>query len=193
MLARDVAKSLKGSGAGEPRLVSITGGRKDYAEIVARLSEDKTEALFFAGFPPEAALVLRGLRRANLEIRFLGSDALATADFSAALGAEAGNLAVLVPADLYPASDWEPDLFSGEDLPRSRRALIAATHAAIEAWAEAARRSGSRAPEVVGAALAAGPIMTRALGSISFDENGDVRTQSFVPARWDGEGWNASQ
>jgi ABC-type branched-subunit amino acid transport system substrate-binding protein len=66
---------------------------------------------------------------------------------------------------------------------------MARTFAAIEAWAEASRESGSLAPGMVAAALLARRVNTSAAGQIAFDENGDARVPSYVPANWNGDAW----
>ena len=45
-----------------PFVVPIVAGRREYDVELAKLKRAAPEALFFAGYPPEAAVVLRGLR-----------------------------------------------------------------------------------------------------------------------------------
>jgi branched-chain amino acid transport system substrate-binding protein len=167
-LAEDAARSLKAAGIGNVPTLAIAAGGKDYDAIVRRLAEARAEAVFFAGYPAEARVIVTALRRAGLDTRFLGSDSLATAEFTDVAGGDPERICVLV----------------------AREAEIGAlTHAAVEAWADGVRQANSFEPKDVSAALARTSMQTSALGPIGFDGNGDARIVSFAPAVWNGAGW----
>jgi branched-chain amino acid transport system substrate-binding protein len=192
--ARDLAeraeKIWRGNGTASAPLFAIETGREDYSDVAARVAALKPEAVFFAGFPMEAAIFLKGLRRAGQSARFLGSDSLAGDIFGGAAGPEPENVRVLLPNDPAPREGWRPqEIADLNRYPEASRGFMGRTYGAIEAWAEAARRSGSLTPDAVSAALMAGPIETAALGPISFDENGDARVPSYAAAHWNGMHW----
>lgn len=164
--------------AAPPALVlPIVAGRRDYEPEIAKLAAAKPEAILFAGYPSEAAVILRGLRKAGLTATLIASDANATPEF-----AEAANLSnspadavqVLTPAEAHSGADAIP--------PQSRGLSILAA-AAIESWTAAASAAGSNDPAKIAAALSAAPVATQSMGEISFDANGDARLPSFTAAR----------
>lgn len=163
-IAEGAHKLLLAGGISAPSVLTIVAGKRDYDDIAQRLKADGTEAVLFAGYPDEAQIVLAGFRRAQITPAVLCSDSLAASDFLPSSGGYDGMLRVLIAAD------------PGESL--ERRA-----EAAVEAWAVAVKRAGSREARAVARALRTGEVETRALGAVSFSQEGDVRTHSFVVAR----------
>lgn len=69
-----------------PVVVPIVAGRRDYDAELQKLKISPPEAVFFAGYPSEAAVVLRSLRKARVAATMIASDANATDEFVAAAG-----------------------------------------------------------------------------------------------------------
>jgi branched-chain amino acid transport system substrate-binding protein len=67
-----------------PAVIPIVAGRRDYDAEMQKLKSSPPEAVFFAGYPSEAAVVLRSLRNAGIAAALIGSDANATDEFGAA-------------------------------------------------------------------------------------------------------------
>jgi branched-chain amino acid transport system substrate-binding protein len=86
------ARSLTGAVTGElsarkiapPLVIPIVAGRRDYDAEIQKLKSSPPEAVFFAGYPSEAAVVLRSLRKAGISAALIASDANATDEFGAA-------------------------------------------------------------------------------------------------------------
>jgi ABC-type branched-subunit amino acid transport system substrate-binding protein len=148
-----------------PLVIPIVAGRRDYGPDLAKLNAARPEAAFFAGYPPEAAVVLRGLRTAGFTGTLIASDANATDGFAAAAAAPdlpspKVNVMVMVPA-----------AGSGG---LGERNLERAAEDAMRTWLDA-RTSGD-------------PVQALARSS-EFDERGDARVPSFraaplVDGRW---------
>ncbi|OYW52680.1 MAG: hypothetical protein B7Y80_16775 [Hyphomicrobium sp. 32-62-53] len=139
-----------------PFVVPIVAGRRDYDAELAKLTGLPPDVIFFAGYPSEAAVVLRSLRKARLGAAVIASDANATDDFAKAAEGSLSQVKVMVrgagsggldPGDLREAAE---------------RAVII--------W-QAARISGDPATNMSGGDS----------GSASpFDAKGDARVHSFV-------------
>lgn len=188
-IAEDAARALKAAGLQSVLMLPIVSGRKDYEPVARQLEEAGTEALLFAGYPTEALVILDDLRRAGSDARFIGSDSLATAEFSDASAADATRIRVLVPRAPEVNANWlaaEPEDSGGK---ADMKALAALTHAAVEAWAHGVREAKSFEGAGVAAALARDAANTEALGAVGFDEKGDARIISFAPAVWNGASW----
>jgi branched-chain amino acid transport system substrate-binding protein len=149
-------------------MLTIVAGRQDYDAIARRLKDARAEAVLFAGYPAEARVILDGFRREGLDARVLGSDSLATPEFTDTAGANPERLRVLMAHNLDVA---------------------ALTHGAVEAWADGVRQANTFEPKEVAGTLSRITAKTSALGPISFDENGDARVVSFAPAVWNGTSW----
>lgn len=191
MLAQGAVRSLAASGTTGFSTLPISAGQKDYAHVAARLAAMRPGAVFFAGFPAEAILVLAAIRKAGISAAFLGADALATPGFGKELTPDLEPVRVLLPSDVEPRPDWHAA--DANELPNSSSAgsaLAARTHRAIEAWAHAAQRAGTLATDRVAETLTKGAVATASSGPLTFDTNGDARVPSFEPARWSGTRWS---
>ena len=85
-IANDVLAAFKQAGFTEVLSAAVWGGQKDYSKLVAKLQAANIHALFFAGFPLEAGLLLRQLRSAGLSTVFVGTETLASAQFADTAG-----------------------------------------------------------------------------------------------------------
>jgi branched-chain amino acid transport system substrate-binding protein len=179
-----------------PVVFPIVAGEKAYAPVVTGIMDANAEAVFFAGYPAEATIILSGLRRAGSKARFLGSDSLATPDFTALpIARDPGVRLMLRPGLVGEPAQMERNLV---DLAEATQVPVAANgdrltplmlEAAISIWAEAARRAGSTSALALISALDAGRFDMGSLGTVSFDEKGDARIPSFIAAAWTGSHW----
>lgn len=127
---------------------------------------DNVGAVLFAGFPAEAIVVLKRLRARGVTAPFLGVDALATGELSAALPNKLEGAFVLVSSDqAYSTANR--------------------TTAAIGLW-HAANKASAANP---GAALAGIAYDDPALGRITFDAKGDAGIPSYLVSAWRDGAW----
>lgn len=168
-------------------IVPIVAGRRDYDAEIAQLALARPEAVLFAGYPSEAALILRGMRKAGLAAVLVGSDALATAEFAEFVGEDdrAGRRVQVLARTPNDAAPQGPE----ETGPGPHAAFA---HGAIEAWAAAVVRANSTELGKVAAAISIAPITTRALGVISFDAKGDASLPSYTAAVLVAGRWTAA-
>lgn len=171
-LAKDVAARLDARlGGASPRVrLQFVASEFDYGRLVtAAAAAGEIGAIFFAGYPQEAIVVLRQLRARGIAAPFVGSDALATSELGAALGGTSGEVRVLRPADAPDAAGV------GER-----------TLAAVEIWGQAKLRAG---PSALAAALGAGTWPTTQFGPVAFDGKGDAQLPSYVVCSWGKGAW----
>ena len=177
---------LKAAGVDPVSLLPIVAGKPDYEEIALRLKEDRVEALFFAGYPDEAAIIVARLAALGVDIPILGSDALATPEFARTASQSGQRIAVLLPSELSPAA--AKDASSPEDLNEAASAGLRA-RSAFEAWLETVNKLGTFDGTALAQALRGAPIRTPSLGEIGFDANGDLDAPAFAPASPRGGRW----
>ncbi len=179
--------------AGNPdvAMLTIVAGEKDYSALIARVRDWQCAAVLFAGFPVEAASIVRQMRAAGITVPFIGTDAVATEEFAAAAGDVAEGVQVLVPSASAPDPTPPTATASAEaaSVPRQLGAGLRA-RAAVEIWAAAAREASSAAPEAVASALAKAPHAS-ALGPIAFDAKGDANIASYTVLTRRGDTWVA--
>lgn len=170
-IVQDAEKALRAAGVEEPTVLPLVAAKTDYPDIVEKIKKLNVEAVFFAGYPDEAAIILDGLRRAGLTMPVLGSDSLTTPEFAeqAERNGRIWALRRSEPGD--PANE-------GPGGAIARRAA-----AALDIWAQAVRSANSAESVPVAATLHTRAFETHALGHVSFDDRGDSREQSFGIAR----------
>lgn len=176
-VADGARRALKDAGIAEPPILALVAAKAAYPDILAKLKSLDAEAVLFAGYPNEAAIILEGVRREGLKLAFLGSDSLATPEFAQRIGPDRTThvLMRLEPGDVADEGAYGP---------MARRA-----EAALEICAQAARAANSLEPTAVAAALRGGDFETRTMGRVSFDARGDSREPSYGIAQALGEQW----
>ena len=161
-IAEATEKKLKEQGV-SPVVLTIVAGHRDYPEITDPVTAKSIEAMVFAGFPDEAAIILTGLRAKGSKTAFLGSDSLATPSFSERAAADSSIVRVLYPRD-------------------GTQSLEARARMALEAWSLAAARANSRDAADIQKTLRAAPLATNG-GELAFDAEGNLTGPSYAAAK----------
>lgn len=159
--------------------LAIVAGNRDYRETIAEIRAARAEAVLFAGFPDEAAIIATGLAENGPAIPFLGTDSLATPGFAEMARRLPTPIHVLLPSD-------PPALARVEG---AHAAPATGARAAFEAWLLTARRIGTTEAAATGRAFREHAIDTPTRGTLRFDGNGDLVGEAFVPASAVGNGW----
>jgi branched-chain amino acid transport system substrate-binding protein len=119
-----------------------------------------------------------------MQATLVGGDALVTNEFWQIAG-DAGNGTLMTfPADprlRKTAADVVAE-FKAKNIDPEGYVLY--TYAAIQIWAEAAKKANSTDPKKVAAALKGSPNWPTVLGNITFDKKGDVTTSDYVFYIW---------
>lgn len=177
-------------GTSPPPSIGIVAGETDYTKAVREVSAARPSAILFAGFPAEAAILLRQLRAAGVTAPLLMIDAAATPEMAAHAGALLDErVEVMLPV---PACFADADLANGE--PALSLQAIAARDAAtaLGSLADAAHRTPSLVSVDLAQALAALEHRTDPMQPLQpmFDAEGDASTASFAPFRWRNGAWH---
>jgi branched-chain amino acid transport system substrate-binding protein len=178
-LAEETKKTLNERGVHEAIFDQITPGLVDYFEVAEKLMAGNIDVLYYAGYPPEAGLLIRQLRDRGGDLQLVSADGLASEDFSLIAGA-AGE-GTLFTSFRDPSET--PGAAAVIEAARERGVVptyrVLYAYAAVQVWATAVDRAGSLDPDAIGTQLRSHEFDT-VLGRISFDEKGDV-----VPAAFD--------
>jgi branched-chain amino acid transport system substrate-binding protein len=178
-LADLTKENMNKAGLQEVLYEGITAGEQDYTALVSKLKEAKVDAIYFGGYHPEAALIVRQSREQGLNAPLMSGDSLNTLEFATLAGA-AGNGTMFTNAaearNLPTAKGVVEEFRKGGYEPEG---YTLSTYAAVQAWAQAATKAGSTDAEKVAAALRSQPWDT-AIGKLAFDDKGDLTSSTYV-------------
>ena len=157
----------------------ITAGEKDYSALVGKLKAANIDVIYFGGYYPEAALIVKQSREQGLGAQLLSGDSLNTQEFATLAGdaangvmftnaAEARNL----PSAKDVVAEFRKDGFEPEGYTLS-------TYAAIQAYAQAVAEAKTTDAEKVAATLRSHPWNT-VIGKVAFDSKGDLTAATYV-------------
>jgi branched-chain amino acid transport system substrate-binding protein len=180
-LAVETKKRLNERGASETLFEAITPGMNDYSDLVDRLKTAGIDILYFAGYPPEAGLILREARDAGSQIQLFGGDAINGDAFWQITGsAGEGTLSLNSPdtsSDPKVVSVMKKYRVGYNDLDTN-------AYAAVQVWAQAAEKARTLQLDAMIATLRHERFDTM-LGRIGFDAKGDmIGIEPFVFYAW---------
>ncbi len=141
--------------------VAIVAGEKDYTRQALALRD--AGAILFVGFPLEAGLLLRALRASGSGALFIGSDSIATVEFTDTFAAEAKGVMAMTP---------------------TRQAADLAAESAVGLVAAAITRAGTASDRAKAVQDA-----LDATSAPAFDKSGNARVPSFELLEWSGTEW----
>lgn len=171
--------ALGASGIVPVALIPIVAGHRAYDEVVEKIVSERVEAVLFAGYPQEAAIIAGELAEKDPAVALLGSDAMASMDFARIAERLPRPATVLLPA--------EPAALDHRD--RDPPAQAVRVRGAFEAWLVTARKLGTTDGATLTAALRGGAVETRVLGALRFEANGDLATAGYAVAVARGGRW----
>jgi len=171
--------ALNGAGMKEVLDESITAGEQDYTALVSKLKDAKVDVIYFGGYHPEAALIVKQSREQGLQASLLSGDSLNTLEFATLAGSAADGVMFTNAAEArnLPTAAKVVEEFRAEGFEPEGYTL--STYAAVQVWAQAAAKAGTTDAEAVAAAMRAQPYDT-VIGSLAFNEKGDLTAATYV-------------
>lgn len=172
-------------GLQEALFAAYAPGGSDYSDLVKVLRAAEAEVLYIGGYPAEAGLIVREAAYQGLDLQLVGGDSLTTEEFWLVAGpAGAGAMVTFGPDPRRnPEASDVVRRFRAQGFEPAGYTLH--TYAAVQAWAQAAETAGRLELARVIEALRAGRFET-VLGTLSFNEKGDVSAPGFVWYVWRG-------
>ncbi|GIK96660.1 MAG: branched chain amino acid ABC transporter substrate-binding protein [Alphaproteobacteria bacterium] len=176
----DLTKAVMNeNGLQEKMYEAYTAGEQDYTALITKMKSENIDAIYLGGYHTEGALIIRQAREQGLNAQLIGADSLNTLEFASIAGeaadgvmfsnaAEARNLPSAQEAvEKIRATGFEPEGYT------------LSTYAAIQVWAQAANEAGSTDAEKVAETIRSHDWDT-VIGTIGFDEKGDLTAASYV-------------
>ncbi len=183
-LADETKKSLNANGVTETLYAAYTPGERDYSAIVSRLQQANVQVVYVGGYHTEAGLILRQAKERGMNVTLIGGDALVTNEFWQITGGAGEGTLMTFSSDprKRPTAAEVVQRFRAKNIDPEGYVLY--TYAAIQIWADAARKINDLDPRKIAAALKAQGPWQSVLGPISFDAKGDVTVPDYVFYVW---------
>src|SRR3954454_21489162 len=152
---------------------AIAQGDRDFTALIDRMREAGVRLVYFGGYHVEGGLFARPAHDQGLAARLVVNSAMVNREFWDLAGAGGEGVLMTFAPDprKLPSAAGVVRRFEAEGYSPEGRTLYA--YAAVQVFAEAARRAGSTVPGALAEALHRGAYDT-VLGTVSFDAKGDV-------------------
>jgi len=180
-LAEATKAELNRRGVTEAIYDQITPGQADYSETLAKLEAAGIDVLFYGGYQPEAALLIRQARDRGYGLELIGSDALVTEYFWHVAGPAAVGVRFVSMADPRTNAEAAPTVAKFRADGYEPEGFTLYSYAAVEVWAQAVEKAGTVEAKAVAEALRTQKFET-VLGTVGFDDKGDV--YGYEPFTW---------
>jgi branched-chain amino acid transport system substrate-binding protein len=186
-LADEMKKALNKAGLQEKLYEGYTQGDKDFTALVSKLKAANVDVVYVGGYHTEAGLILRQMRDQGLKAQMISGDAIATTEFWSITGPSGeGMMFTFGPDPRKKATAGAlVKAFKAKNIDPEGYTLY--TYAAIQVWAEAAKKAGTFDGKKVAATLKAGK-WDSVLGPIAFDAKGDITVIDYVFYVWKKDG-----
>ena len=182
-LADATQAAFEANGGTAALVESYTAGEKDYSALVSKLKAEGIGVLYVGGYHTEAGLMARQAKEQGMDLQLVSGDALVTDEYWAITGdAGEGTLMTFSP-DPRGYETAAKVVAALEGAGKTTECYVLYTYAAIQACAYAVKASGSTDFDAVTKALNDGDFDT-VLGSLSFDDKGDVSLPGYVFYEW---------
>ncbi|HSD35053.1 MAG TPA: branched-chain amino acid ABC transporter substrate-binding protein [Alphaproteobacteria bacterium] len=182
-IADETKKAMNAAGLQETMYEAINQGDKDYSALVSKMKAGNIDVIYAGLYHTEAGLIIRQAREQGLKAQMISEDALVTNEFWAIAGdAGEGTLMTFAPdpRNLPTAKDVVAK-FKAQGYDPEGYTLY--TYAAMQVWAKAAEKAGSTDVAKL-AEVIRGNTFETVLGTLDFDDKGDVVNPEYVFYVW---------
>lgn len=182
-LADETQKALNAAGVKEKLYEVYTKGEKDYSALVSKLKQAGIEVVYIGGYHTEAGLIARQMKDQGMSALLVSGDALVSNEFWSITGAAGEGTMMTFGPDPRNKAEAKTIVEKFRKTGYEPEGYTLYTYAAVQIWAEAAKKAGSTDPEKVAAAMRQGQYSS-VMGNIGFDKKGDVTSPAYVWYKW---------
>lgn len=185
-LADETAKAMKAAGLEPVIQESINPGEKDYSALVSKLKDAGIDAIYFGGYHPEGALILKQLREQGSKAQMLSGDSMNNIEFWTIAGEAAeGMIFTFAPEPRnFPEAAEVVKKFKDSGYDPEGYTLY--TYASIQMYAAAAAATKSFDSKKLAEWLRAGNPVKTVLGELKLDAKGDLVGAKYVWYKFSG-------
>ena len=183
-LADEFKKQLNARGVEETMYEAITAGDKDFTALITKMKEAGVDLIYLGGYHTEAGLITRQAHEQGLGAQMMSGDALVTDEYWAITGDTGQGTLMTFSPDPRKNEAAQPVVQEFQAQGYDPEGYTLYTYAAVQAWAQAVEKAGSTDLDAVIEQLHGNQFDT-VLGTISFDEKGDVQGSNYVLYKWE--------
>jgi branched-chain amino acid transport system substrate-binding protein len=183
-LADETKKAMNAAGTTETLYTAYVAGERDYSALISRMKQAGIEVIYVGGYHTATGLIARQAKEQGMNVTMVGGDALVTNEFWQISGPAGEGTVMTFPPDPRKSAGAAPIVaeFKAKNFDPEGYTLY--TYAALQIWAEAAKKANSVDGKKVADAMHAGQPFQSVLGDISFDKKGDVTAAGYVFYVW---------
>ena len=176
----DLTKAaLNKAGVTEALYEAITPGEQDYTALVTKMKQAKIDVIYFGGYHPEAALIVKQARDQGLMAPLLSGDSLNTQEFATLAGKASDGVMFTNAAEARNLPSAAGVVKEFRDAGFEPEGYTLSTYAAVQVWAQAATKAGTTDSAKVADALR-GQTWDTVIGKLGFDAKGDLTSATYV-------------
>ncbi|MCS6877209.1 MAG: branched-chain amino acid ABC transporter substrate-binding protein [Geminicoccaceae bacterium] len=182
-LADEFKKQLNKRGVQEVMYEAYNQGDKDFSALITKMKGAGVDLVYIGGYHTEAGLITRQSREQGFNAQIMSGDALVDQQFWQITGPTGeGTLMTFSPDPRNnPAAKDVVARFKAQGYDPEGYTLY--TYAAIQVFAEAAKKAGSTDLDALIKVMRTTTFDT-VLGPIAFDQKGDIKNPEYVMYRW---------
>jgi branched-chain amino acid transport system substrate-binding protein len=186
-LADEFKKQLNARGVTETMYEAITAGDKDFTALITKMKQAGVDLIYLGGYHTEGGLIARQAKEQGIDALLMSGDALVTDEYWAITGDTGQGTLMTFSPDPRKNPAAAPVVAEFEAQGYDPEGYTLYTYATIQVWAQAAEKAGTTDLDAVIEALNGNQFET-VLGTVSFDDKGDVQGENYVMYKWeDGE------
>jgi branched-chain amino acid transport system substrate-binding protein len=159
---------------------SYTAGDKDYTALVSRMKQEGITLVYLGGYYADTGLIVREGAEQGFAPQYFSEDAAATDQFWDTAGPAAEGVLLTFPPPAEKAATAAKAVAELTALKEDPTGYVLYSYAAIQVWAEAAKKAGSTDGTKVAAELKSGGPWPSVLGPIAFNAKGDVVNAAYA-------------
>ena len=176
----DLTKAaLNKAGVQEALYEAITPGEQDYTALITKMKQAKIDVIYFGGYHPEAALIVKQARDQGLQAPLLSGDSLNTQEFATLAGKASDGVMFTNAAEARNLPTAQAVVKEFRDQGFEPEGYTLSTYAAVQVWAAAATKAGTTDSAKVAETLR-GQDWDTVIGKLGFDAKGDLTAATYV-------------
>ena len=176
-VAEEFKKQAKASGMTVAGHEFTTDKAFDFNAILTKLKNKKVEAIFFGGYAPQAAPMVRQMKQLGITAKLLGGDTICTAEMGKLGGDAVGDNVLCSQGGAILDKATSGPAFKAKYKARYKQdadVYAASYYDATMMYAQAMQKANSIDPQKVAAVIGSGSYKGIA-GTYAFDERGDMK------------------
>lgn len=182
-IADETKKNMNAAGMKEALYDSFQKGDKDYTALVSKMKQMGIDVVYVGSYHTETGLLMKQAREQGFNAQFVAEDALVTDEFWKIAGPAGEGLIMTFAPDPVsnPAAKAVVAKFKAQGYNPEGYTLY--TYAAFQVWATAVKAAKSFDAQKVAAQIH-GKAMETVLGTLQYDDKGDVSNSKYVWYKW---------